>query len=301
MKFAAETTSASTGISRRIFTRGAAWSVPVIGAAIAVPAAAASVGPAALMFSVTPLVDVYAPYGSQLVVVSNTSGQDYAGPLSLRTDAWQTTAPFTIPGATMTVEDGGSANVWTIADASIPADQSLNLPLSWAGPYPMTAEPLGLTVIVDPTRASVAPAGDTTIASPYQLLWYAVLPGGQGNAAGTSGFFIGNTTESEFASNTTARVALWPFPIEAVRPMSVDGVGHAGRRVYEAPTILGRYDDIPVTASARVGKVDFIFDESASTPSGPQGSTNIISLIPASGSLSFLGDVTMYSPYTPAP
>jgi hypothetical protein len=271
--------------------------VPVVAVAVGVPAAAASVGSAAeLTYSVAPLIDVYAPYGAQSILVSNGSDTDYSGPLTFETSAWTSTAPFVIPDATMTAV--GSTNVWTVANASIPANQTVVFPLTWDGPYPAAAEQQTLTVTADPNLATVTPVGEAAVASPYQLLWYAVTPGGEGMPDGTPSFFIGNTTETAFGPTSTVRMQLWGFPLSSFPPIIVDGVPYPGRRIVDGG-IIARYDDVLTTVASRGGKLDFDIQWGTALPSVQQA-RQLNSITPAvGGPLTLLGTGTLYSPYNP--
>jgi hypothetical protein len=289
--------SASPQFSRRTVVKATAWSAPVIAAAIAAPALAASGGSTAtLTFAVAPLVDVYAPFGTTSLLVTNTSGVEYSGPLTFSTPVWSSTAPFTVPGATMTTV--GDTNVWTIADTTLPANESVSFPLTWDAPYPVSAEQHTVSATVDPARGSITPTGDETVWSPYQLLWYAVTPGGQGNSAGTPGFFIGNTTETDFAStDTTIRMGVWSFPIVQGFPITAEGATYTGARVAENGQFVFRYDDVPAAVPSGGGKLDFTFNW-ATPGTGPvtQQQRQLASIIPEpAATLATLGSLTIYS------
>jgi hypothetical protein len=287
----------SPGISRRTVVKATAWSVPIIAAAVSAPALAASGGTTArLTYSVTPLVDVYAPYGTQSILVTNTTGVDFSGELVFSTPEWSSTAPFELAGATMT---GGTASVWTIPNASIPANDSASFALTWPAGYPVTAEQQPLTVTADPTLAIVSPSGDETIFSPYQLLWYAVTPGGQGNPSGTPGFFIGNTTGTDFASaNTDIRMGVWSFPIAIGYRINVDGTSYNGARIAENGTFVFLYNDVPTAVPADGGRLDIPFEWTALGGSIPvaQQQRQLFSIIPDPAvPMATLGSLTIYS------
>src|SRR5690606_17427010 len=115
----------------------------------------------------------------------------------------------------------------------VPAHTSMLLALVWDGPYPASAEQRPLAAVVDATAATITASGATTVASPYQLLWYAATPGGQGDSAGTTSFFIGNTTETPFIATGAIRIELWTFPLPSVRPITTGGTRYAGERALE--------------------------------------------------------------------
>ncbi|WP_309129774.1 hypothetical protein [Microbacterium sp.] len=289
--------AAAKGVSRRTIVKGAAWSVPAVAVAIATPLAAASTATAALTYEVTPIADVYAPYGAVSVRLTNTGTAEYSGPITLSTPAWATVAPFSVPGATPTTADG--TTVWTIPAASIAAGQSIVLDLTWDGPFPEAAEQRPLTVAVD-SSASITPAGPVTVASPYQLLWYAVTPGGQGNPAGSPGFFIGNTTETPYSDTGAIRTGVWGFPLPSVRLFTSNGVTYNGERAAESGQFIARYFDIPLSVPARTGRQVFEYLPSTSGPA-LQHSRPLISILtdPAT-EFDTLGDLALYSPYRPA-
>jgi hypothetical protein len=265
----------------------------VVATTVAVPLAAASVVPADLVFDVAPLVEADAPYGSTAMRVSNTSTIDYDGPLTLTTPAWGTVESFAVTGATAVAV--GSDRVWTIPAVSIPASQSVVFPLTWTGPFPLLAEAQPLTVAADASRGTVRGSG--TVVSPYQLLWFAVTPGGDGDAAGTPSFFIGNTTETALASSTTAiRANLWSFPLTSSQPIVAGAARYPGARVADGGTIITRYV-VPTPVPARVGKLLFAIEWSNRTAAAQQHQS-IRSITTAAGvTLSALGSTMLHSAY----
>ena len=265
----------------------------MVTATVAVPLAAASVVPADLVFDVVPLAEADAPYGSTAVRVSNTSATDYDGPLTLTTPAWGTVESFAVTGATAVTV--GSDRVWTIPAVSIPASQSVVIPFTWTGPFPLLAEGQPLTVAADASRGTVRGSG--TVVSPHQLLWFAVTPGGDGNAAGTPSFFIGNTTETTLASSATAiRASLWSFPLTSSQPIVAGGVRYAGARVADGGTIITRYV-VPTPVPARDGKLLFAIEWSNRTAVAQQHQP-IRSITTAAGvTISALGSTMLHSAY----
>lgn len=292
--------STPTGLTRRTLVKGAAWSVPVVAAAVATPLAAASAALAALTYEVAPIADHEAPFGASSLRVSNTGASDYTGPITLTTPAWTNVAPFEVNGAVRTTSDG--SDIWTVPAASIPAGQSMDIPLTWAGPYPLATEQQPLTVSVDPLAASASPSGSAIIASPYQLLWFAVTPGGQGDPAGTPSFFIGNTTDTALDTTGEVRIGVWAFPQPSVRPIISGGTTYSGVRLAENGMFVGRYADVDLSASARAGRQVFSF--AWGTPGGtqpvPQQSRQVLSITAVSGeTFALLGSGTVYSSYRP--
>lgn len=282
------------GLSRRTMVKAAAWTVPVVAVAVAAPLATASVGTSTLTYSVPAFAAEDAPYGSTAVLVTNGSAQAYSGPLTFRTPAWGSASLF-IDGVTAAAE--GSSFVWTIPNASIPANGTVAFPVTWARPYPTTAEQQTLTVTADPTRATTVAGGDVTLHSAYQLLWAAVTPGGQGNPSGTSSFFIGNTTETDLTSAATvARTGTWSFPLPVVVPVMVNGVRFNGARAAENGTFVGRYENVPTPVAAGGDKLHFSYIWSGTNTT--QQARQLISIIPDSGVvLPILGSGTIYSYY----
>ncbi|MFD5224657.1 hypothetical protein ACFWHT_03460 [Microbacterium sp. NPDC058342] len=88
----------SRGISRRTFTRAAAWSVPVVAVAASVPLAAASTTPPmdGLFYSVMPGGEGNTE-GTAGFTIFNNTGEDFDGTVSIRTGLWP--YPFTSYGA----------------------------------------------------------------------------------------------------------------------------------------------------------------------------------------------------------
>jgi hypothetical protein len=289
------------GFSRRSLVKTAAWSVPVIAVAVATPLAAASTSLASLTYEVTPLVDIDAPYGAVSVRISNTGTIDFAGPLTLTTPSWASIAPFSITGAI--ASSAGGNDVWTIPAGAVPAGQSLVLDLSWAGPYPLTAEQQPLTVSVDPLIGTATPSGPAAIASPYQLLWFAATPGGEGNVAGTPSFFIANTTETPLDATGEIRIGVWTFPRQSVMPISSGGTTYPGQRVAENGTFTGRYQAVDLDVPARTGRQIFTVNWSilAGTQPVPQQNRQLQSIVSTTQAATFtpLGSVTLYSSYRP--
>lgn len=285
------------GISRRTIVKSAGWSVPVMAVAVATPLAAASTGPAVLTYQVTPLVEVAAPYGSVSITVSNTSTMPYSGPITLTTPAWATVAPFLLAGTTSA--SAGENRVWTIPAATIPANESIVLNLTWDGAYPLTAEEQPLAVSVDAAAASISASGSTTVASPYESAWCAVTPGGEGNPAGTASFFIGNTTELPYIAGGTLRTEIWTSPLPPVPSMVADGTTYTGERVLERGEPIARYAGISLNVAARSGKLLFTFVPPAALPDTQESRRLLSFTADDSLTLDTLGDLTLYSPYAP--
>lgn len=241
----------SKGFSRRTVIKTAAWSVPVVAVAVSTPLAAASVGAAALTFEVVPLVDTDAPFGARALTVTNTGTADFTGPIVLSTPAWATIAPFTADGAVQGT--AGSNITWMLPAAEVPAGQSLQVDLTWTGPYPTIApEVQPLTATIDPALGSITPTGETDVTSPYQLLWFGAYPGGEGSPAG-SFLYLSNTTETPFSGTVTLRYAPWTFPLQSVPPIVIGGTSY-GQRVAENGRFVARYLDMPVSVAARAGQ-----------------------------------------------
>lgn len=289
------------GISRRTIVKGAAWSLPVVAVAVSTPLAAASVGLAALTFDVTPIVTEEAPFGATSVRVSNTSTVGYSGPLTFTTPPWVTTAAFSIAGATESTV--GGVVTWTIPSVTVPAGETLILDLTWDGPYPLTAETQPLVATVDPLAGAITPTGVPTVTSPYQLLWWAATPGGQGNTSGTPSFFIGNTTETALADTGDIRTDTWSFPLPVVRTIETNGVTHTGVRIAENGGFRGYYADVTLAAPARTGRQVFTFTNQTAPVAGTfaqQGrQLRSITTDPAT-TFALLGSGTLYGPYRTA-
>lgn len=288
------------GISRRTLVKGAVWSLPIVAVAVSTPFAAASTALAELTYDVAPLVTEEAPFGAVSIRVMNTSDVDYAGPLTLTTPVWATTAAFAIPGAVVTSD--GADTVWTIPAVTVPAGESLVLHLTWDGPYPLTAETQPLTVTVATLVGSITPTGTPIVTSPYQLLWYAATPGGQGNTAGTPSFFIGNTTETPYANTGVIRTDTWGFPLPTSRRIITNGVTHNGVRVAENGSFVARYDGVALNSPARSGRQLFTYTDQTvpGTIKTTQQARQLRSITTDPATVfAVLGPATLYGPYRP--
>jgi hypothetical protein len=243
------------GVDRRTILKAAAWSAPVVALTVAAPLAAASTELPALTFEITSLVDVDAPYGTQSLRIINPAPVAFNGPLTFRMPVMSVAAPFELPGAVRTRD--GDEDIWTIPSITVPAGETTMLNLTWPGPFPLAAEEQRLTVKTDPTRGVITPTGATLVTSPYQYLWVAITPGGNGTPGGTQSFFIGNTTETGFNTPVSPRLPVWTWPQQVAVPLSVDGKRYPGNRALEDNTYVAAYPSIPVNAEARTGKEVF--------------------------------------------
>ncbi|KJQ54304.1 hypothetical protein [Microbacterium sp. SA39] len=286
------------GVPRRTVIKTAAWSIPVVAVAVSTPLAAASVGAAALTFAVAPLVDIDAPYGAQALTVTNTGTEAFTGAIVFSTPAWATIAPFT--SAVMVQGTDGSNITWTLPAGFLPAGQSLQIDLEWTtGAWPLTAEVQPLSASIDSTLGTITPVGGPTVASPYQLLWFGVTPGGAGNVNGTPSLFIANTTETPFNGAVTTRYTpTWTFPLVSATPIVINGTSY-GTRVAENGVFVARYNNMPVSVAARGGEQALPF--TWVLPGGPaiaQQQRNLGVTTTGTGeTLPLLGSPTIYSAY----
>ncbi|WP_350353253.1 hypothetical protein ABS642_10270 [Microbacterium sp. A8/3-1] len=288
----------SKGFSRRTVIKTAAWSVPVVAVAVSTPLAAASVGAASLTFAVAPIVAVEAPYGAQALTVTNAGSEPFTGAIVFSTPAWATIAPFT--SAVMVQGTDGSNITWTLPAGFLPAGQSLQIDLEWTtGAWPLTAEVQPLSASIDSILGTITPAGGATVASPYQLLWFGVTPGGLGNTAGTPSLFIANTTEAPFNGVVTTRYTpSWTFPLVSATPIVINGTSYGSRQA-ENGVFVSRYTNMPVSVAARGGEQTLPF--SWVLPGGPtiaQQQRNLGATTTGAGeTLPVLGSPTIYSAY----
>lgn len=289
-------TTGRVGTDRRTVLRAAAWSAPVIAMAVATPLAAASTEQPALTFEVSPLVDVDAPYGSRTLRLSNPSTTDFTGPLTFRMPAMSEATPFLLAGAVHSRD--GAEDIWTIPSITIPAGETVMLDVTWPGPFPLASEAQPLIVTTDPTRGTITPSGNTDVTSPYQYLWVAVTPGGEGSPAGTASIFIGNTTETPYNTPVSPRLPIWNLPQLIALPLSVNGTSYAGRRTLENNAIVASYPSIPVSVEARSGKELFtlLWGPSSDPNAAAQQHKALISM----GDLPVLGSPLIHSRYRAA-
>ncbi|MHC9046860.1 hypothetical protein ACYX8G_19925 [Microbacterium saperdae] len=278
------------GIDRRTVLRASAWSAPVIAVAVATPLAAASREQPALTFEVSPLVDVDAPYGTRFLRLSNPSSTDFTAPLTFRMPAMSEATPFLLPGAVHSRD--GDDGIWTIPSITVPAGETVMLDVAWPGPFPLAPEAQSLTVVTDPARGTITTTGNTEITSPYQYLWAAVTPGGDGSPAGTTSIFIGNTTETPYGIPVSPRLPLWTLPVVAAVPLSVDGTRYPGVKTLENTQLLVAYPDIPVAVEARTGKQLFTL---LWGPGGVGANGQQHRALISMGGLPFLGDILIHS------
>lgn len=283
-------TTGRVGTDRRTVLRAAAWSAPVIAMAVATPLAAASTEQPALTFEVSPLVDVDAPYGTRTLRLSNPSATDFTGPLTFRMPAMSEATPFLLASGVHSRD--GAEDIWTIPSITIPAGETVMLDVTWPGPFPLASEAQPLTVTTDPARGTITPAGNTDVTSPYQYLWAAVTPGGEGSPAGTTSIFIGNTTETTYVAVVPPRLPLWTVPLAAAVPLSVNGTRYTGLKTLENNVLFASYPGVPVTVDARSGKQLFTLLWGSGGASSQQHRA-LISM----GDLPFLGDTMIHSRY----
>ncbi|WP_029262831.1 MULTISPECIES: hypothetical protein [unclassified Microbacterium] len=285
-------TNRRRGIDRRTVLRAAAWSAPVVAMAVATPLAAASTELPVLTFEVSPFVDADAPYGTRSVRISNSGPADFTGPLTFRMPGMNVAAPFLLAGAVHS--RSADEDAWTVPSISVPAGETVALDLTWPGPFPLTPETQSLTVVTDPARGTITSTGSTEVTSPYQHLWAAVTPGGDGSPGGTTSIFIGNTTETPYDGQVSSRLPLWTLPVVAAVPLSVNGTRYPGVKTLENNQLLAAYPDIPVTVEARTGKQLFtlLWGPGGAGADGQQHRALI-----ALGGLPFLGDVVIHSRY----
>lgn len=149
--------------------------------------------------------------------------------------------------------------------------------------------------------ARVRSTGSATISSGYQLLWFAAAPGGQGNTAGSPGFFIANTTPTDLTSTlSTIRTRVWRFPLVSAPGISANGIPYTGRRFAENGQFSAVYADIPTVVAANGDRLDFTIVWTQAGPSAAQQTAQMMSVITDTGaSLVSLGDLQLYAPFTP--
>ncbi|KJQ54305.1 hypothetical protein RS85_01907 [Microbacterium sp. SA39] len=194
----------------------------------------------------------------------------------------------------------GTNITWTLPAVFLPAGQSLQIDLEWTGPYPSPApEVQPLSASIDSTLGTITPVGAATVASPYQLLWMAVTPGGAGSVAGTPSLVVRNTTEAPFNGTVTTRYAPpWTFPQPSATPIVINGTSY-GARVAENGVFVVRYTDMPVTVTARGGEqiLPFTWTVAGTAPT-PQQQRNLGVTTTGTGeTLPILGSPTLYSAY----
>lgn len=260
--------------------------------AVATPLAAASTQQPVLTVEVSPFSDADAPYGTRSVRISNSGPADFTGPLTFRMPGMTVAAPFLLGGAVHS--RSADEDMWTVPSISVPVGETVTLALSWPGPFPLTPETQPLTVATDPEQGTITDTGSMEITSPYQHLWAAVTPGGDGAPGGTTSIFIGNTTEAPYDAQVSSRLPLWTLPVVTAVPLSVNGTRYPGVKTLENNQLLVAYPDIPVSVEAHTGKQLFtlLWGPGGLGASGQQHRALI-----ALGGLPFLGDVVIHSRY----
>ncbi|MFD5213414.1 hypothetical protein [Microbacterium sp. NPDC058345] len=166
----------SPGISRRTFTRAAAWSVPVVAAATAVPFAAASVTPPVegLWYSVTPGGEGN-PAGTAGFTIFNNGDADFDGTVSIRIALWpypfSSLQPIVVNGSVYrgqrALENRRILGRYLGVPVTVPAGSQLDFLFDYTDTTETTQGTSELISIVADDGTPMVLAGEPTFYTPY--------------------------------------------------------------------------------------------------------------------------------------